>query len=68
MVDKFIEYSGDVETLNESFTFVMDRVDEFQAPTINISAYEQYHDISTFSEENVVKDVRYRVSVSGNVD
>lgn len=67
MVDKFINYTEDVETLNEAFTFVMGYVDQFQAPSIDITAYEVYHDISTFTEENVVRDVRYGVSVSGTV-
>lgn len=40
MVDKFINYSEDVETVNEAFAFVMDHMDEFSAPSITISAYE----------------------------
>lgn len=68
MVDKFINYSEDVETVNEAFAFVMDHMDEFSAPSITISAYEVYHDISTFSEDNVETDVRYGVSVSGTVN
>lgn len=67
MVDKFINYTEDVETLNEAFAFVMEYVDQFQAPSIDITAYEQYHDISTISNEDVVKNVRYGVSVSGTV-
>lgn len=68
MVDKFINYSENVETLNEAFAFVMEYVDQFQAPSIDITAYEQYHDISTLTEgSDVVKNVRYGVSVSGTV-
>lgn len=64
MVGKFINYTEDVKTLNEAFTFVMEYVDQFQAPSIDITAYEQYHDISTLSNEDAVKNVRYGVSVS----
>ena len=67
MVDKYINYSEDVETVNEAFAFVMDHMEEFSAPSITISAYEVYHDISTFESEDVEADVRYGVSVSGTV-
>lgn len=42
MVDKFINYSDDKDTLNEAFGFVMDYVDEFKSPSIVITAYRHY--------------------------
>lgn len=69
MVDKFIEYSDLVETLPEAFGFVMDHVDQFDAPTVAIVAREVYHDIESLTEEDESKvEIQFGVSVSGTVN
>ncbi len=68
MVDKFINYSDDVDTLNEAFGFVMDYVDQFKSPNIVISAVEVYNDITEMSDEDYEPELKYGVSVSGNVE
>jgi len=67
MVDKFINYSDDVDALNDAFGFVMDHVDEFKAPNIVITAYEVYNDITEMDDEEK-GELKYGVSVSGNVE
>ena len=67
MVDKFISYSNDFDTLNEAFGFVMDYVDEFKSPNIVITAYEVYHNVTEMDDETK-GELRYGVSVSGNVE
>lgn len=66
MVDKFINYSDDVDTLQAAFGFVMDHVDQFEAPSIDIRAYKQYTDITEMDDEDA-GELRFGVSVSGNV-
>lgn len=66
MVDKFINYSDDVDTLQAAFGFVMDYVDQFEAPSIDIRAYKQYTDITEMDDEDA-GELRFGVSVSGNV-
>ena len=67
MVDKFINYSDDKDTLNEAFGFIMDYVDQFKSPNIVITAYEVYHDAFEMNDE-AQADLKYGVSVSGNVE
>lgn len=67
MVDKFINYSDDLDTLNEAFGFVMDYVDQFKSPNIVITAYEVYHDVSEMEDEENA-ELKYGVSVSGSVE
>ena len=68
MVDKFINYSDDVDTLNEAFGFVMDYVDQFKSPNIVISAVEVYNDITEMGDEDYEPELKCGVSVSGTVD
>lgn len=67
MVDKFINYRDDKDTLNEAFGFVMEYVDEFKSPNIVITAYEVYHDV-TEMDDDTKGGLKYSVSVSGNVE
>ncbi len=67
MVDKFINYSDDKDTLNEAFGFVMDYVDQFKSPNIVITAYEVYHDVMEM-DDDTKGELKYGVSVSGNVE
>ncbi|QDK01291.1 hypothetical protein SEA_WATERT_20 [Microbacterium phage WaterT] len=68
MVDKHITYS-DIErdSLASAFSFVMDYVDEFEAPTIAIVGYRRYS-----SEDDLADDtggeLMFSVSVSGDVN
>lgn len=66
MVDKYINYTEDVESIQEAFTFIMGYLDEFEAPSIAITAYKQYNDILEMDEEEA-GELRFGVSVSGNV-
>lgn len=68
MVDKFINYSDDVDNLNDAFGFVMDYVDQFKSPSIRIEAVEVYNDITEMADENYEPELKYGVSVSGTVD
>ena len=67
MVDKFISYSEDVENVHEAFAFVMEHMDEFEAPDIKIQSYTVYENLSDMEEGNGEHEVRYGVSVSGTV-
>lgn len=67
MVDKFVSYSEDVENVQEAFAFVMDHLDEFEAPNIQIQSYTVYENLSDMAEEDAEHEVRYGVSVSGTV-
>lgn len=66
MVDKFINYTDDFDTLQDCFGFVFDYSDQFKAPTIAISAYWEYDDLTQMDNEEAGR-LRYGVSVSGNV-
>lgn len=66
MVDKFINYTDDFDTLQKCFEFVFDYAEQFEAPTIAISAYREYDDIMEMDNEEAGR-LRYGVSVSGNV-
>lgn len=68
MVDKFVSYSEDVENVQEAFAFVMDHLDEFEAPNIQIQSYTVYENLSDMEEEDGEHEVRYGVSVSGTVN
>lgn len=67
MVDKFINYSDDKDTLNEAFGFVMDYVDQFKSPNIIITAYEHYADVTEMLDDEKA-EIKYGVSVSGTVE
>lgn len=67
MVDKFINYSDDLDTLNEAFGFVMDYVDQFKSPNIVITAYEHYSDVTEMLDDEKA-EIKYGVSVSGTVE
>lgn len=69
MVDKYIEYSDLVETLQEAYGFIMDHADEFKAPNISIMAHEVYHDIQSLTgDDESDVEIHYNVSVAGNVN
>ena len=67
-MEKFINYSDDVDTLNDAFGFVMDYVDQFKSPNIIITAVEVYHDIEEMGQEGYEPELKYGVSVSGTVE
>lgn len=68
MVDKHVTYSDiERESLASAFSFVMDYVDEFEAPSIAIVGYRRYS-----SEDDLADDtggsLMFSVSVSGEVN
>lgn len=67
MVDKFINYSDDFDSLQDCFGFVFDYAEQFKAPNIVITAYERYEDV-TEMEDDDKGEIRYGVSVSGSVE
>ena len=50
-MNKHVRYSEDVDTLTQAWTFALAHVDEFQNPTIEISAYTvvDYDSIQKFA-------------------
>lgn len=67
MVDKFINYTDDFDSLQDCFGFVFNYVEQFKAPSIVITSYEVYHDITEMGDETG-GELKYGVSVSGNVE
>lgn len=67
MVDKFINYTDDFDSLQECFGFVFDYAEQFKAPSIVITAYEVYHDVMEL-DDDTKGELKYGVSVSGNVE
>lgn len=66
MVEKFINYSDDVDNIQDAFGFVMDYFTEFAAPSVSIDAYMSYDNILDLSDEDKGQ-IRYGVRVSGVV-
>lgn len=67
MVDKFINYSDDFDSLQQCFAFVFDYADQFKAPSIVITAYEHYVDVTEMLDDEKA-EIKYGVSVSGTVE
>lgn len=43
MVEKHVRYTEDVATLTDAWAFVMNHVDEFATPNIEIQAFQSFH-------------------------
>lgn len=67
MVDKFISYSEDVDTIQEAFSFIMAYMDQFKSPNIAIQPYTSYQNLTDLSDDDA-GDQRFGVSVSGTVE
>lgn len=67
MVDKFINYSEDVDTIQEAFAFIMNYMDEFKSPNIVIQPYLSYENLSDLDNDEAGEQ-KFGVSVSGNVE
>lgn len=67
MVDKFVNYSEDVDTVPEAFSFIMEYVDLFESPSITIQPYMSYQNLSDL-EDDEAGEQKFGVSVSGTVD
>lgn len=67
MVDKFMNYSDDVGSLQEAFGFIMDYFGEFDAPNITIEAFRRYEDVFEMADDEK-GELRFGVSVSGKVE
>lgn len=67
MVDKFISYSDDVSSVDQAFAFVMEYLDAFTSPNIQIQAYTSYHNLAAMAEDGQ-GELRFGVSVSGSVE
>lgn len=67
MVDKFVNYSEDVATIQEAFAFIMDYMDQFSKPAITIQPYTSYEHLSDLDDEDA-GELRFGVSVSGSVE
>lgn len=67
MVDKFINYSDDFDSLQQCFEFVFDYAAQFKAPNIVITAYEHYVDVTEMLDDEKA-EIKYGVSVSGTVE
>lgn len=67
MVDKFINYSEDVATIQEAFAFIKDYMDQFKSPNISIQPYTSYEHLSDLDDDEA-GELRFGVSVSGSVE
>lgn len=67
MVDKFINYSDDVDNIQEAFSFIMEYMDQFESPNITIQPFTSYESISDMDDEDKGKQ-KFGVSVSGTVE
>lgn len=67
MVDKFMNYSDDVDSIQNAFGFIMDYFGEFEAPNIVIEAFRRYEDVYDMTDEEK-GELRFSVSVSGKVN
>lgn len=67
MVDKFINYSENVDNIQEAFAFIMEYMDEFESPNITIQPYTSYESLSDMDDDGK-GELKFGVSVSGNVE
>lgn len=67
MVDKFINYSENVDSIQEAFAFIMDYMDQFESPSIAIQPYTSYDSLVDMDDEDK-GELKFGVSVSGNVE
>lgn len=67
MVEKFVNYSEDVDTIQEAFAFIMNYMDEFESPSITIQPYLSYENLSDLDNDEAGEQ-KFGVSVSGNVE
>lgn len=62
MTEKFVRYADDVPDLQAAFTFVMERLDEFPAPSVEISPVWSYG-----TDDVPDGALSFTVTVSGHV-
>lgn len=67
MVDKYVNYSEDVATIQEAFAFIMEYMDQFKSPSIAIQPYTSYERLSDLDDDDA-GELRFGVSVSGSVE
>lgn len=67
MVDKFINYSENVDNIQEAFAFIMAYMDEFESPDIRIQPYTSYESLTDMSDDDK-GELKFGVSVSGTVE
>jgi len=67
MVDKFINYSENVDTIPEAFSFIMEYMDQFKSPNISIQPYTSYESLSDLTDDDAGEQ-KFGVSVSGTVE
>lgn len=64
MTEKFVRYSTEVKELSAAWAFVMNHVDEFTRPTINIESITSYS-VEDLNYGDTVGTESFTVSVSG---
>lgn len=67
MVDKFINYSEDVDNIQEAFSFIMEYMDQFASPNIAIQPYTSYKNLTDMDDDDK-GELKFGVSVSGTVE
>lgn len=67
MVDKYVNYTDDVDTIPEAFSFIMEYMDQFKSPHITIQPYTTYQNLSDLEDEDAGEQ-KFGVSVSGTVE
>jgi hypothetical protein len=67
MVEKFINYSENVDNIQEAFAFIMAYMDEFESPDIRIQPYTSYESLTDMSDDDK-GELKFGVSVSGTVE
>lgn len=67
MVEKFINYSENVDNIQEAFAFIMAYMDEFESPDIRIQPYTSYESLTDMSDDDKGES-KFGVSVSGTVE
>lgn len=67
MVEKFVNYSENVDSIQQAFAFIMDYMDQFESPNITIQPYTSYESLSDMDDDDK-GELKFGVSVSGNVE
>lgn len=67
MVDKFIDYSERVDTIQEAFAFIMGYMDGLLNSSITVQPYTTYESLSELEDDDGGEQ-KFGVSVSGTVD
>lgn len=66
-VEKHVRYVEDVDTLAAAWYFVMNHVDEFEAPSIAIESFVRY-DYSVTTTEPQISTTGYTASIHGTIN